>query len=209
MSKHAKRPQAAGDEQARPDRLELHRRMKAITDAGLIGDLPAPALLVLIHVSVHGGFADCLVSIGARAIATLNRAHRTSIRRGIKALRKAGILKMRRRATHRRAAVFELTVPKAAAEQGTGCAPTGHTVCPPRAQGVPPQGTQCAPIHVSPVSHVSHEKQGRGLSGVAEGDTLGPPSDETQAARLRALRITPRQRAGAKARGTTRKQARA
>lgn len=196
--------QTSTGEQARPDRLELHRRMKAITDAGLLGTLPGPALLVLLHVSVHGGFADCLVSIGARAIATLNGAHRTSIRRGIDALRKAGILKMRRRQTHRRAAVFELTVPKAAmSRQGTQCAPTGHKVCPPRAHSVPSQGTRCAPIHVLPVPHVLHEEQGKGLRDVAEGDTLGP--DPKQAARLRSLRITPRQRAGATTAGTKRK----
>jgi hypothetical protein len=160
--------------------------MKAITDAGLLGELPAPALLVLMHVSVHGGFADCLVSIGARAIATLNKAQRTSVRRGIVALRKAGILKMRRRQTHRRAAVFELTVPKVARGQGTRCAPTGHTVCPLRAQGVPPQGTQCAPIHVLPVPHVPHEEQGNRPSAEASGDAPDPK----QAARLRTLRIT-------------------
>jgi hypothetical protein len=197
-----RRPQVASGEQAKPDRLELHRRMKAITDAGLLGSMSGPALLVLLHVSVHGGFGDCLVGIGARAIATLNGAHRTSIRRGVAELRAAGILKMRRRATHRRAAVFELTVPKAARVQGTGCAPTGHTACPLRAQGVPSQGTGCAPIHVLPVSHVSHEKQGRGSRDVAGGDTLGPAPDPKQAARLRTLRITPRQRAGATTRGT-------
>jgi len=193
-----KRPQAAAGEQAKPDRLELHRRMKAITDAGLLGKLSGSALLVLTHVSVHGGFADCLVGIGARAIATLNGAHRTSIRRGIAELRAAGMLKMRRRSTHRRAAIFELTVPKAARGEGTGCAPTGHKACPLRAQGVPSQGTGCAPIHVLPVPHVSHEEQGRGLQDVAGGDTLGPAVDPKRTARLRTVRITQRQRAVAK-----------
>jgi hypothetical protein len=194
MKKHPPGPRR---EEAKPDRLELHRRMKAITDAGLLGDLSGPALLVLLHVSVHGGFSDCLVGIGARAISTLNGAHRTSIRRGIAELRAAGLLKMRRRQTHRRATVFELTVPKAARGEGTGCAPTGHKACPPRAQGVPPQGTGSAPIHVSSVPHVLHEEQGRSLRDVAGGDTLGPAIDPKRKARLRSVRITPRHGAGA------------
>ena len=93
------------------DRLELHRRLKAIINGGYTGLLSAPALVVLNHVAVHAGFADCRVSIGAKAVSTLTGTHRTSIRRGIDDLLEVGIIRRRKQATARRAAVAEGRVP--------------------------------------------------------------------------------------------------
>ena len=198
-------------------RLELHRRLKAIIDGGYTGLLSAPALVVLNHVAVHAGFADCRVSIGARAVATLTGAHRTTVRRGIDDLLEVGIIRRRRQATHRRAAVYELLVPRtgtapwpavadavaqavagiiAVARGGTPCAPGGHTLCPEGTHPVPPGDTPCAPIHVLPVPHVLHGEQAE-PSGLRRG--RGPrPVSGGNARRLQAAQIKPRRVAGAR-----------
>jgi hypothetical protein len=197
------------------DRLELHRRLRAIVAGGYVGLLSAPALVVLNHVAVHAGFADCRVGIGAKAVATMTGAHRTTVRRGIDELLEVGILRRRRKATHRRAAIYELVVPRApavpwpavadaladavvgllvVARGGTPCAPGGHTLCPLGTHPVPPGGTPGAPIHVLPVPRVLHEEQTE-PSGSRRG--RGPrPASGGNARRLQAARITPRRGAG-------------
>lgn len=197
------------------DRMELHRRLRAIVAGGYVGLLSAPALVVLNHVAVHAGFADCLVGIGAKAVATMTGAHRTTVRRGIDELLEVRILRRRRKATHRRAALYELVVPKApampwpavadavagivadiiaTARGGTPCAPGGHTLCPLGTHPVPPGGTPCAPIHVLPAPHVLHGEQAE-PSGLRRG--RGPrPASGGNARRLQAARIVPRRGAG-------------
>ena len=199
------------------DRLELHRRLKAIINGGYTGLLSAPALVVLNHVAVHAGFADCRVSIGAKAVSTLTGTHRTSIRRGIDDLLEVGIIRRRKQATARRAAVYEVRVPKAPSMPwpavadaladavarllavvagGTPCAPGGHTLCPQGTQHVPPGDTPCAPIHVLPVPHVLHGEQAE-PSGLRRG--RGPrPVSGGKAHRLQAAQIKPRHVAGAR-----------
>jgi len=202
MSRPEKRPQAAGDEQGRRSpRLELNRRLRAIVGSGRLAGLRPSAHVVLLYAIAHADFGTARVFLGARTIAGAafnGSKHRTTARRGIAELIAAGILEPVQERTYRKATVYEITVP---ADRAQGCALSGHKAVPPQGTGLCPQRAQgCAP---NPTPHASHERSMRGDRPPAAAG--GDAPDPKQAARLRALRITPRQRAGAKTRGTTRK----
>jgi hypothetical protein len=155
---------------------------------------------VLLYAIAHADFGTARVFLGARTIAGAafnGSKHRTTARRGIADLIAAGILVPVQDRTYRKATVYEITVP---ADRAQGCALSGHKAVPSQGTGLSPHRAQgCAP---NPIPHASHRSmRGDRPSAAAEGDAPDPK----QAARLRSVRITPRQRAGAKTRGTTRK----
>lgn len=195
MKKQA--PQARSGEQAEQSpRLELNRRQRAIVESGILPRLRPSALVVLHYAIGHADFTTCRVYLGARTVACAafnGSKHRTTARRGIADLVAAGILVAVKDHTYRKATIYRIAVPR---DRAQGCALTGHKAEPSQGTGLCPQRAQgCAPKHAS---HASPERSMKGYrpSAEAEGDAQG--ADPKQAARLRSLRITPRQRAGAK-----------
>lgn len=191
-----KRPPAPKQEQGEQSpRLRLNKRLKDILATGILPSLSPSALTVLLFALAHGDFASCKVFLGARTVAgkAFNGSkYRTSARRGIAELLAVGILVAVKDHTHRQATVYRLAVPK---DRAQGCAPTGHKAVPSQGTGLSPQRAQgCAPKPSSNVPSTKKERRGNRPSAKAEG--VAP--ETKQAARLRTLRITPRQRAEAK-----------
>jgi hypothetical protein len=184
MSKHAKRPQAAGDEQGRRSpRLELNRRLRAIVGSGRLAGLRPSAHVVFAYGIAHADFATAAVYLGARTIAARVGMDRKSIKRGLADLLEAGLLTITTPNTFTRAAVYEITAPPA--DRGQGCPLTGGTAAPGEGAGLPPEGVQgCPPKHAS---HASPRSMRGDRPPAAAG---GDAPDPKQAARLRALRIT-------------------
>jgi len=198
------RPAGADEPARRSPRLELNRRLRAIVGSGRLAGLRPSSLTVLLYAIAHADFTSCTVFLGARTIAGAafnGSKYRTAARRGIGDLIAAGIIVPVQGRTYRKATVYEITVP---ADRAQGCALTGHKAVPSQGTGLCPDRAQgCAP---NPSSHASPKRSMRGNRPSAEAS--GDAPDPKQAARLRTLRslaITPRQRAGATTRGTTRK----
>lgn len=194
MKKHP--PQARSGEQGEQSpRLRLNKRLKDILATGILPSLSPSALTVLLYAQAHGDFTSCKVFLGARTVAAKafkSRKNRTSARRGIAELVAAGILVPVKNRTYRQATVYRLTVPK---DRAQGCALTGHKAEPSGGTGLSPQGAQgCAPNPSSNVPSSLKEREGDRPRADAQGDAPDPK----QAARLRTLRIKPKQRAEAK-----------
>lgn len=189
-----KRPQAHNAEQGEQSpRLELNRRQRAIVESGILPRLRPSALVVLHYAIAHADFATGTVYLGARTIAAAafnGSKYRTTARRGIADLVAAGILVSVQDRTYRKATVYEITVPR---DRAQGCALSGHKAEPSQGTGLSPERAQgCAPNPTSPASH--RGSRGNRPSAEAEGDA----PDTKRNARLRALRIKPKQRAEAK-----------
>lgn len=121
-------------------------------------------------------------------------------------LRAAAVGARRRKSDEQRAAEAEVKKRRAAdqarRDRAHGCALTGLMDEPSGGSWVSPEGAHgCAPKHSSNVPSAMKERGGNRPSAQAEGDAPDPE----QAARLRGMRITRRQRAGAAARVSTRK----
>lgn len=194
MKKNA--PKARSGEQGEQSpRLRLNKRLKDILATGILPSLSPSALTVLLFAQAHADFTSCKVFLGARTVAGKafkSRQNRTSARRGIAELRAIGILVPVKDHTHRQATVYRLTVPK---DRAQGCVPTGHKAVPSEGTGLCPQRAQgCAPNPSSNVPSTLKERNGKRSRAEARSVARA----EKQAARLRTLKITPRQRAEAK-----------
>lgn len=115
--------------------------------------------------------------------------------------RAAAVGAKRRKTDEQKAAESEakkLKAKESVERQGAhGCAPRGLMGESPEGSWMSPEGAHgCAPNPSSNVSSSLKKRTGNRPSAEAEGDAQG--ADTKQAARLRSLRITPRQRAGAK-----------
>jgi predicted transcriptional regulator len=184
----------AGEQGEQSPRLELNRRQRAIIESGILARLRPSALVVLHYAIAHADFTTAKVFLGARTVATVafnGSRHRTTARRGIAELVAAGILVPVKDHTYRKATVYRLTVPR---DRAQGCALTGHKAVPSEGTGLSPERAQgCAPKHASHASRERSMNGNRPRAG-AQGDAQAAE----QTARLRKLRITPRQRAVAK-----------
>lgn len=194
MKKHS--PQARSGEQGEQSpRLRLNKRLKDILATGILPSLSPSALTVLLYAQAHGDFTNCKVFLGARTVAAKafnGSKHRTSARRGIAELVAVGILVLVKDHTYRQATVYRIAVPK---DRAQGCAPTGHKAVPSQGTGLCPHRAQgCAPNPSSNVPSSLKEREGDRPRADAQGDA----PETKQAARLRTLRITPKQRAEAK-----------
>jgi hypothetical protein len=109
--------------------MRLNRRMKEIIGTGLLPSLSPSTLTVLVYAAAFGDFTACTVFLGAKTVAGAafnGRKNRNSVRRGITELLDVGFLAEVKAATHRRAAVYRLTiVPERVAAARTRAAAIG------------------------------------------------------------------------------------
>jgi hypothetical protein len=111
----AKQARTAEDVHAESPGLRLNRRMKAIISTGLLPSLSPSASTVLHYAAAYGDFAACTVFMGAKTVAgsAFNGSrNRSSAKVGITELLEVGFLAIVKAATHRRAAVYRLTLDK-------------------------------------------------------------------------------------------------